>query len=336
MIDFLFRYELWTGLLVGLFFGYVLQRGRLCFNSAIRDIKFSQDNFMMKGIAFALGLSAIFFTLMANLNLIDLSPAPFMPWGNIIGGLLFGVGMVVAGGCASGVTYRVGEGMTTAWLAAIFFGLSAAAARFSFLRPLVDLLRGPVYWTEGDGVFYALGRVGPTIANTLGGNPWIPAVIFCALMLGYVFGTKTTERPYSPWNWKIIGIMTAIVAAVAYFTRQTQGLSITGPWVSLYRYIVAGRFIGWGGMLIVGIIIGALISAVIYKEFKLRMPRKPSAYTQMILGGSLMGFGATLAGGCNIGHFLTGVPQLAFGSLLATVFFFVGNWGAYYFIYERR
>lgn len=336
MIDFLFRYEVWTGLLVGLFFGYVLQRGRLCFNSAIRDIKFSRDNFMMKGIALALGLSAILFTLMANLNLIDLNPAPFMPWGNIIGGLLFGVGMVVAGGCASGVTYRVGEGMTTAWLAAIFFGLSAAAARFSFLRPLVDLLRGPVYWTEGDGVFYAFGRVGPTIASTLGSNPWIPAAVFGALMLWYTFGTKTTERPYSPWNWKTIGIMTAVVAAVAYFTRQTHGLSITGPWVSLYRYIVAGRFIGWGGMLIVGIIVGALISAVIYKEFKLRMPRKPSAYTQMILGGSLMGFGATLAGGCNIGHFLTGVPQLAFGSLLATVFFFVGNWVGYYFIYERR
>ncbi|MCI2424639.1 YeeE/YedE family protein [Candidatus Acetothermia bacterium] len=337
MIDFLFRYEVWTGLLVGLFFGYVLQRGKLCFNAAIREIKFSQDNFLMKGIALALGLSAIIFTLMANLNLINLNPTPFMPWGNIIGGLLFGIGMVVAGGCAGSVTYRVGEGLTTAWIAAIFFGLSAAAARFSFLRHLVDLLRGPVYLVEGDGMFYRFGRVGPTIANLLEINPWIPTVIFSALMLWYAFGTKTTERSYSsPWNWKTIGIMTTIVAAAAYFTRQVGGLLIYAPWVSLYRHIVAGHFIGWGGMLIVGIIVGALISAVAYKEFKVRMPEKPGVYTQMIIGGSMMGFGATLAGGCNIGHFLTGVPQLAFGSLLATVFFFVGSWAGYYFMYARR
>lgn len=49
-----------------------------------------------------------------------------------------------------------------------------------------------------------------------------------------------------------------------------------------------------------------------------------------------MGFGASLAGGCNIGHILTGVPHLAWGSLLAALFIILGNWLGYYLIYGRK
>ncbi|MDI3524253.1 MULTISPECIES: YeeE/YedE family protein [unclassified Kosmotoga] len=336
IFDYLYTYEVFFGLLTGVFFGYVLQRGRLCFNSAIRDTKFFGDNFLMKAVALALGLNAVIFTLMANLDLIKLNPLPFAPLGNIIGGTLFGLGMALAGGCASGVTYRAGEGMTTAWFAAIFYGLFASASKFSFLKPFVSVLRGPVYTVEGDGVFYVSQETGPTVANVLNINPWIPTIIFFGIILWYVFGTKTSERPDSPWSWKKIAIMAAIVSAIGYFTKQTYGLGITGGWVSLLNFVVAGKYIGWSGIFILGIILGAMITAILNKEFKIRMPRRPGVYVQVIAGGALMGIGAVTAGGCNIGHFLTGVPHLAFGSLLTTAFFFVGNWLGYYLLYGRK
>lgn len=69
------------GFLVGLFFGYILQRGRVCYNSAIRDVKFFGDNFLIKAVAFSVGLNALFFTLMARMGVIQLVPLSLMAYG---------------------------------------------------------------------------------------------------------------------------------------------------------------------------------------------------------------------------------------------------------------
>jgi hypothetical protein len=66
------------------------------------------------------------------------------------------------------------------------------------------------------------------------------------------------------------------------------------------------------------------------------MPKDPKTYLQVMVGGILMGFGASVAGGCNIGHFLTGVPTLALSSIVASVFFVLGNWTMVYFLYMRN
>jgi len=333
--DFLYQYEIYFGLLVGLLFGYILQRGRLCFNSAIRDVKFFKDNYLIKAIFLAVSMNSLVFVLMAQLGWIKLTPLSFAPLGNMIGGLIFGMGMVFAGGCASGVTYRVGEGMVSAWIAALTYAIFAAASKSSFLKPVVSFLRGPIYTVEGDGTYYSYGPVGPTIATLLKVNPWIPAILFAVIVWIFLARTKTTERPKGTWNWKVLGIMTVIVSALGYLTHQSYGLGITGGWVSLMNYLVSGKYIGWSGMLIVGIMLGSFISAFVRKEFKFRAPKDPKVFARVALGGMMMGFGAVLAGGCNIGHFLTGFSHLAIGSILTTLFFFVGNWLAYYLLYER-
>ena len=85
-----------TGLLTGILFGIVLQRGRLCFNSAIRDLKLFKDNYLWKAVMLAIALETLLYHFMAQVGWIQLNPKPFMPVGNIIGGLLFGFGMVLA------------------------------------------------------------------------------------------------------------------------------------------------------------------------------------------------------------------------------------------------
>jgi len=334
-------FEVLYGFLVGMFFGFILQRGRVCYNSAIREVRYFHDNFLMKAVAVSLGLNALSFTLLAKMGVIQLTPLAFMPAGNMIGGLLFGIGMVLVGGCASGVTYRVGEGLTTAWLGSLLFGLFAAATKNSFLKPLRELLQGPVYTVEGNGAFYAWQPVGPTVADTFKLDPWIPAIVLAAVMFVYAFGTKTTKRPSSPWSWPLIGVMAAVVSAIAYALRQyvsygpAYGLGITGGWVRTLNYVSGGSYLGWAGALIGGIIVGAAVIAAIKGEFKIRMPRRPRAFVPVVAGAAVMGFGAGLAGGCNIGHILTGVPHLAWGSLLAAGFIILGNWFGYWLVYGR-
>jgi hypothetical protein len=332
------------GLLVGILFGVLLQRGRLCFNSAIRDVKMTKDNYLMKMALLAILVETIGFQLVAQLGLIKLNPLPFIPLAQIIGGFLFGMGMVLAGGCASGITYRIGEGYITAFVAAIFFGITAAAVRGGPLQIVNKWLGKPITTTNNPSGVYATtdGKVNLTLANLLNVNPWIIAIIFALLLLVVILVWKTTERKVTGLNWIWGGILVGLTGIIAYLSQKTYALGITGGWVNLLRTTTGnldlskGVPYNWIGMEVFGIIVGAFIAALLSKEFKLRMPKDPKTFVQVALGGILMGFGAGVAQGCNIGHILSGLPHLAISSLVFTVFVVAGNWLMVWYLFERK
>src|SRR5215207_570924 len=121
----------WT---FGIAFGFVLQRSRFCFASAFRDIFLLRHGRSMRGVLAGLAVATVgFAVLMArqvpNPSLGILPPsANVLPigWHLVVDGLLFGVGMVVAGGCVSGSIYRMGEGYVASWVT--FFGLMIGLA----------------------------------------------------------------------------------------------------------------------------------------------------------------------------------------------------------------
>ena len=88
-------------------------------NSAFRDIILLKEFKLAKAVLVSLAVLMVGFAIFAFGEVIDLAPKPFKPWGAIVGGLIFGIGMVLAAGCASGTTYRVGEGMMGSAVAAI-------------------------------------------------------------------------------------------------------------------------------------------------------------------------------------------------------------------------
>jgi uncharacterized membrane protein YedE/YeeE len=122
---------------LGLGVGLVLQRGRLCFAGAFRDLFLMRNGTMMRAILVGLAVLTPLFALLEARAV----PAPsfgavaagahVVPLGlNVAaGGLLFGIGMVVAGGCVAGTLYRIGEGYVASWasLLGILLGLSGAA-----------------------------------------------------------------------------------------------------------------------------------------------------------------------------------------------------------------
>jgi uncharacterized membrane protein YedE/YeeE len=88
-------------------------------NSAFRDIILMKDYTLLKAVGVAILVAMIGFAVMDMTGVITVNPIPFF-WGALmVGGFVFGIGMVVAGGCASGITYRLGEGMIGAMMAAL-------------------------------------------------------------------------------------------------------------------------------------------------------------------------------------------------------------------------
>ncbi len=122
---------------IGLGFGYVLQRSRFCFTASLRDPVLTGGTALTKAVIIAFAISSIGYLALQmratgmgleNLGTDGLESATLLS-GNIkdvgvhtvLGGFLFGMGAVIAGGCASGTLMRVGEGFVQQWIAIVFF-----------------------------------------------------------------------------------------------------------------------------------------------------------------------------------------------------------------------
>jgi uncharacterized membrane protein YedE/YeeE len=117
-------------ILAGFGMGFIMHRSRLCFARAFREPFVTGEGEMTKAIMLGLAIGIPIASLLFKNKVIDpyiAIPATF--WvGSLVGGLLFGIGMVFAGGCASGSLWRMAEGHVKLWVAVFFFAWSGSIA----------------------------------------------------------------------------------------------------------------------------------------------------------------------------------------------------------------
>jgi len=351
--------------LFGLAFGFVLQRSRFCFASAFRDLFLLGDARVMKGIIAGLAVATAGFTvLMARLvpevSFGGLPPgATVLPLGvhTLLGGVLFGVGMVLAGGCTSGSLYRAGEGYVGSMVAllGIMLGLEISSHTWNWWWQ-VHIGQAPLVWFPAH-----LGYLGATLLTFAGLLALFVFVSWWEFRASILLPIKRAE-PVAPtslpeqfgalWQtifvkgWPVVvgGVALGVLNVLLYTYRHPWGVVAgLGIWADKLASIVgleAGDLLGRSSLagcafepktasalghmplLNIGVIVGAFIAASFAAEFKLRFPRQAIRYGQSIGGGVLMGYGAGLALGCTVGAFFSAIPSLAlngwvFGSSLA-------------------
>lgn len=319
-----------SGLIVGLAFGYALQRGRFCSNTGFRDVLLTADSTMFRAWTLAVLVQLVGVTALNGLGLLPVSVPPFWWAANLLGGLIFGGGMVLAGGCSSGTCYRVGEGMAGSLLALIAFGAGLLVMSRGALAPLERALQGHVLSVDGESL---------TLANLLGISPWL-VVIPLAFGAGWwLFRSGGSKYRSGGWSWQRSGITLGLIGVAAWLssaaTGREFGLSMTGPLRVWFEGIFQGGLaLDWGAFLIVGLFFGAFISALSHGELRWRVP-KGDRLLQSGAGGLLMGLGAQLAGGCTIGHSLTGLSVLSLGSVVTTASIILGAWAMSWWLFVR-
>ncbi len=339
-------YALIGGLIVGVLFGFVLQRGRFCMNSAFRDIILLKEFKLAKAVVIALITLMIGFAIFALAGVIDLAPKPLKIWGAIVGGLVFGIGMVLAAGCASGTTYRVGEGMLGSLVAGFGLTLGALMTGFGVLSDAKVFLQQTVIGTgPALTLFGEFGALTPIWMLILG--------IVGAVLTFYFWGLPALKKKMEAkeplvkfdnavesifkkaYPWWVTGIVIGIIGTVAYIIANGV-LGITGGWMDLSLWLTTGDAVAWAGFIIVGIILGSFISAMIAGEFKIRIPKDGLTLLKQLIGGILMGFGAVTAMGCNITNILGGVPQLSLHSIITGACIMFGSWIMAYLLFMRK
>jgi uncharacterized protein len=157
--------------LIGVGLGYALQRSRFCFTAAFRDPTLTGGTNLTKAVIIALAVSSFLYMglNMARFGLaldsLDLTKVAghVQPVGlhTVIGAFLFGIGAVLAGGCASGTLMRMGEGFVQLWVAFVFFVIGSVLG----VVAMVPIRTSPLLYS-GRKVF---------LPEALGG--WIPALI---------------------------------------------------------------------------------------------------------------------------------------------------------------
>jgi uncharacterized protein len=327
------------GLTIGLMFGLFAQRSRFCLRAAV--IEFWHKRFGEKLSIWLLAFSSavIAVQLLAISGFLDTDSARQISArgsisGAIIGGVLFGVGMILTRGCASRLLVLSANGNLRALLSGLIFAVTAQAALAGVLSPVRTEIAS--WWTI-DG--------GPTrdLLAILGLGHWgglALGLVWAAAALFFVRKSPTRSR----WMW-IGGIGTGLMVAAAWaFSQliaknsfepiQIQGLTFSGPSAEwLMRVLMLPTpAVGFEFGMLPGVFIGSLVGALVGRDLKLEGFGAGYTMPRYIVGAILMGFGAMLAGGCAVGTGVTGGAIFALTSWLSLLGMWVGAGFADHFI----
>ncbi len=318
------------GAVIGGLFGFFAQRTRFCLRGAV--IEFWHRAFGEKLsvwlLAFSTGVVAVQALLLTH-NL-DVSTArQFAVRGSLsgalVGGLLFGAGMIMTRGCASRLLVLSANGNLRALLSGLVFAVTAQASLSGVLAPW--RARVSEWWTVEAGQSRDLLAL-------VGVGQWGGLVAGLVWMLAALYFSWRSPR-HSVWVW-LGAIGTGLMVAAAWWygywiSTQSfepipiQGLTFSGPSAEWLMRVLASPApgIGFNFGLLPGVFAGSFLGAWLGRDLKLEGFNDGYSMTRYIAGAMLMGFGAMLAGGCAVGAGMTGGAVFAVTAWLALL----GMWG---------
>jgi hypothetical protein len=320
-----------SALLTGGLFGYVLQRGGFCLTRALSNAVLIGDTTILRAYVLALLVATIGVQVLAGVGLVDIPVRSFRWLANLTGGLAFGVGMILAGGCAGSTWYRVGEGAVGAWVVLLGFAMGATAAAVGVLGPLRAWLQAPVVTVDASA---------PTLASLVGLPAWLVVAVLAAAAAVWLVRARG-EPEHGKWPWPVAGAAVGLLIAAGWWASATAGRPVgitfaanTGHLLS-YPLVGYPRQVSWSMLMALAVPVGAFLGAWPTGEFRWKLPPGWSL-VKIFAGGLLMGASALVAEGCNITQALSNAATLAVGSLVTALAMGAGGWLALWALYLRR
>ena len=339
--------------LLGLGLGAALFHSRFGFTSAWRQLVAVGNGRGLRAHALLLGATATLFALVigTGTGLFGSTPTPTsssLGVGLVAGAVLFGVGMQLGGACASGTLYVVGTGQTSIVLT--LGGFITGTVLYAWGYPLVDDLPALPAFTMADHIGWAgswavtiaalaavVGitsvvqrrRVPPPteepetargIARVVRGSwpRWVGALALAALGAGVLLtsgGAWGITSAFTLWGSKLLQLVGLHPEGWSYWQQPALAAQLDGP-------VLADRT----SLTDLGIVLGAALASAAGGAWALhrRIPLNTAAAA--VVGGVLMGIGARLASGCNIGAYLAGIASGSASGWIWGAAALVGTW----------
>jgi len=299
------------GLLIGIAFGFLAQRSRFCLRASTLEVGRGRlgDRLSIWLISFSIALMTTQGLILAGLfdtGAVRQLNNPGSLSGAILGGLMFGCGMVLTRACASRMLVLSATGNLRALLSGLVFAVMAQAALKGILSPARQWI---------NELWMIDGHTRDVIAATGIGHGGALAFGALWLVAGVALVLRNRVRPLHALFGAGVGLT---VGAAWWFTFQTaaaafdpvnvQALSFTGPSADVLMAVLSppGTKLTFDLGLIPGVVIGAFLGGWIGRDLKLEGFQDGASMRRYIAGGCLMGFGSVLAGGCAVGAGVSG------------------------------
>ncbi|WP_306007091.1 YeeE/YedE family protein [Aquicoccus porphyridii] len=300
----------WYALALGLAFGALAQITRFCF----RRIIDGDDRRQAAGVWLtALAVAVLGTQAAVAQGWITFGDHRFMAPGLpvlaiVLGGLMFGAGMILTRGCISRLTVLGGTGNLRAVLVLVVFAVVAHATLKGVLAP----------------VRTTLGSITLDVAPALPGPAllWTALIALAALAFALRSGNRTGTLVLAgllgalvPLGW----VGTGFILFDTFEPIPLASLSFTAPTTEALFYTIASTAIepGFGTGLVGGVLVGAALTALIRGQFQWASFESARQTGRYMTGAVLMGAGGVLAGGCTVGAGLSGIPTLSLAAILA-------------------
>ena len=335
---------LWAAFALAVVFGAIAQRTHFCTMGAVADIVNIGDSSRMRMWALAIGVAMIGFNAMVFLGWVEAGKSIYAParliWlSNLVGGLLFGIGMVLASGCGSKTLVRIGGGNLKAVVVFCVLGISA----YMTMRGLFGVWR--VGTVDAVALTLPAGQDLPSLAAHAFGGSTRALALALGLVIGGALVLWVLRQPEGRSGDVLVGglgIGAVIVcvwwvsgrlghlaehpqtleeAFLATNSGRMESLTFVAPmaytldWLMLFSD--KSKVLTLAIVSTVGVIVGSALMALATRSFRWEGFRGTEDTANHLVGAVLMGAGGVTAMGCTVGQGLSGVSTLAIGSFIA-------------------
>jgi uncharacterized membrane protein YedE/YeeE len=320
------------GLLLGLLAGALLQASHFCVMGAVADRVLFGSTRRLKVWWLAIATAVLGTQGLAAAGLVPLEASGHLAggivWGPaLLGGLLFGFGMVLTGGCASRTLVRAASGSLKALVVLLVMAVAAWTAQLGLLAPLHRALREaatlPVAGAGGAALWRPLADLAGLSAEAA--RLLLALAVGLALAVPALTDRRLRASPLELATGPALGLLvvggwllTGRLAADPFGPPAAASLSYVAPvGQSLLLLMTGGGPGGLGPGLVAGTALGALVVACATRGFRLEGFVSTEDLGRHLVGAVLMGTGGVLAMGCTIGQGVSGLSTLAATSVLA-------------------
>jgi uncharacterized membrane protein YedE/YeeE len=335
---------LWAAFALAVAFGAIAQRTHFCTMGAVADIVNTGDWSRMRMWTLAIGVAMLGFNAMVALGWVEagksIYAAPRLTWlSAVLGGLMFGFGMVLASGCGSKTLVRIGGGNLKSVIVFVVLGVAAFAtlkgitgvARVATVdRVAIEFAAGqdlPTLAAQAFGV--ARGHAAPLLGAVLGGGLVLWSLARAEGRSGDVLLGGVGIGAVIVAMWWVSGQLGHVAehpetleeAFVATNSTRMESLSFVAPVAYTVDWLLffsdKSKVLTIGIVSTLGVVVGSALVALLGRSFRWEGFAGAEDTANHLVGATLMGVGGVTALGCTVGQGLSGVSTLAIGSFIA-------------------
>ena len=343
----------WGGLALGLGLGAVGQASRFCVRGALADWMAFRGPGRLLSWLLAIAVGALCVQALVSAGLLDAGRTIYwgerFPWlSYLVGGALFGYGMILAGGCPQRCLVKAGQGNLKAAATLVIVAIAALMTlRGAFAPMRVNVLDAVAVTLAGPQ------DLGGVLGRALGLSPTVLRWALTSALAAAVFVLAWRVRGRIDTAHWVGGILVGLLVGAAFFltgsvgflaehpetlepawlgtqSKRPEGLSFSAPMGHALDLLTLwsdkATVATFGVTVSLGVLLGAFVTAKLRGDFRVESFRTATEMRHHFTGALLMGFGGVTALGCSLGNGVTGLAMLSAGSALAVIGISAGAW----------